>query len=117
MTGLTPESRKGQEIGGAIVLWNSPEGLPPGLVNFTLNRQNPITGDPRRDLWVPEGLRARYAAAAARTTQERGPEKLGANADTDDPKVTIGSIREEDKALYIDGGESRYFVLWGLPQA
>ena len=102
------------EIGGAIELWSNPEGLAPQDIVFTLDRTNPITGDPQQDTWITdETLRQSYAAAAARTDELRGPNTQF--QDTNDPKVTIHEISQEGPKLQIIGRLSRYYVLWGLP--
>ena len=103
------------EIGGAIELWSSPEGLPSSDVHVTLDKNYPtITGDPEKDGWIEdEALRSAYAKAASLTREKRSP-----FGDTNDPKVTIHRIQPEgDGGLALHGRLSRYFVLWGLPVA
>lgn len=105
------EKVKSGEIGGAILLWESPEGLSSPDVHFSLQRDKEVSGDPEADTWITNReLREKYAEAAAHTREVRTP-----FGDTDDPKVTIHKIGTDEKKVSIEGRLSRYFVLWGLP--
>lgn len=101
-----------KEIGGAIELVSNPEGWSTDQIEFHLNPNLFLSGNPDKSPQTPESLRGALQAAWQKTKEVREPA-----GDFDAPKVTVRRVEVVEGKLVAYTALTDYFTLWGIPQA